>query len=648
MYSDMTFRRLFEPISIGKMTIKNRFAKSATGTGYFTEEGLVTEQAKDFYEARARGGAGLVIVEVSCVDFPCGIHALSRPVISNDATIPGLTELANVIKKHGARAIIQLHHAGRQAKSKITGFQPVAPSPIPYTSGSTPPGETPRELTVEEISEIVALFAKAAVRAKKAGFEGIEVHAAHGYLLAQFLSPHSNKRQDLYGGNIENRARMLIEVLRAIRKSVGDDFPLWCRINGQEYGVEDGLTLEDAKTTAQLVSDTIDAIHISACGFGRSSLVTNPDTPGELLPLAAEIKKVVTVPVIAVGRMTPEVGEQAIEDGKADIIALGRGLIADPDIPGKVFSGRLEDIRPCIACFHCLDSGVIVNSFVTCTVNAAAGREGEYEIKPAKVIKKIAIIGGGPAGMEAARVLALRGHKVVLYEKEARLGGQIGLATALPHKRERIEPLITYLATQLSKLNVEVNLNTDANLKLVKSLKPDVVVLATGATPLIPRMPGVELDNVVTAFDILTGQAEVGHKVVIIGGGSIGCETAEFLSEKGNEVTVVEMLPELAVDIGFRDRLRLLFRITSRQMAVLTNTKCNGIRKDGVTVITKENKEQFIKADTVVLAVGTEQDTSLLSLLKRNGFEVHLVGDCLHLRKIVGAISDGFKLGLEL
>ena len=647
MDEKLALKRLFEPIKIGGMTIKNRIAMPAMGTGFATKEGFVTERTKDYYETRAKGGAGLVIVECTCVDFPRGIHTLHRLVIHNDSSLPGLTELAQVIKKHGARAIIQLNHAGRMAKSKITGFQPVAPSPISYPAASSAGGEIPRALTTEEVSEIVHLFARAAARAKKAGFEGIEVHAAHGYLLAEFLSPFSNKRQDQYGGVIENRARILIEVLNAIRKSVGDDYPLWCRINGQEYGVEGGFTLEDSRAVAEMVDGIVNAIHVSAWGYGQKSLANYPDTFGGLLPLAEAIKSVFTKPVITVGRMTLELGEQAIEECKADIIALGRELIADPEIPKKALSGRLEDIRPCIACFHCHDVGIMRDSSMACAVNAATGRESEYEINPTTEIKKIAIIGGGPAGMEAARVLSLRGHKVVLFEKEAQLGGQLNVASMPPHK-QRIKPLITYLLTQLEKLQVEIRLNAEANVEEIKNLKPDAVLLATGSSPLIPQLPGANLDHVVTAIDILARRADAGHKVVVIGAGSTGCETAEFLLERGKDVTVVEMLPVLASDMGFRDRLRLLLRITSLPINFITNARCSEIQKSGVMVMTQQGGKQFIGADTVVLAVGAKPNNSLFPLLQADGLKTHTVGDCRQGAKIADAIGDGFRIGYSL
>ncbi|MFC2067137.1 FAD-dependent oxidoreductase [Chloroflexota bacterium] len=644
MVDKLILSRLFEPINIGEMTVKNRLAMSPMATSFYTKDGLVTKRVKDYYEARAKGGAGLIIIENAAVDFYRFIQASNRLAIDTDLTLPGLTELAQVIKKHGARATVQLNHAGRHSKSEITGFQPVAPSLVSFPSGAMPPAEIPRELTIEEIHEVVNLFAQAAARAKRAGFEGVEVHAAHGYLIAEFISPLSNKRHDLYGGSLENRARLLIEVLRAIRETVGDDYPLWYRINGQEYGIENGLTLDDVKTIAVMANDIVDAIHVTAWGYGRNALTNVPDIPGALLSLAEAIKKVVTVPVIAIGRLNPEVGEQAIKDGKADIIAMGRRLIADPDIPNKALSGRLEDIRPCITCFHCHDRGSLKDNPVSCAVNGAAGRESEYEIKPAKEIKKIAIIGGGPGGMEAARVLTLRGHKVSLFEKEDRLGGQLNLAMVPPHKRERIEPLITYLSTQLKKLNVEISLNTEANIELIERLQPDIVILAAGAKPVIPKLPGIDLDHVFTAIDILADQVNAGHKVVIIGGGSIGCETAELLLEREKEVTVVEMLPELAADMGFRDRVRLMTRIATLPIDYVTNARCSEIQKEGV-IITKDNKQQFIRADTVVLAVGLKPNNSLLPLLMAKGFETHMAGDCWHIGRIFDAMGDGLRLG---
>jgi 2,4-dienoyl-CoA reductase-like NADH-dependent reductase (Old Yellow Enzyme family)/thioredoxin reductase len=641
-------KKLFEPIQLGKRKLKNRIAMAPMGTAFATPDGVFTEQALAYYEARAKGGAGLIIVENVGVDFHRCIHAPNRPAIDNDLPLPRLIDLARLIRKHGTRAVVQLNHSGRVGKSKLTGFQPVAPSPIPISSGAVPQGELPRELSIEEIHEIVDLFAQAAARARKAGFDGVEVQAAHAYLLAGFLSPFTNQRCDLYGGSLEKRARILIEVLKAIRKSVGDDYIVGCRLNGREYGVENGLTLEDTQRIAVMIEDWVSYLHISAWGYGKSALANSPDTPGELLPLSAAIKNVVTVPVIAAGRLPFNVGEQAVQDGKADIIAVGRGLLADPDLPNYLLTGRPDVIRPCIACFHCLDAGYLKQTSVSCTVNGAVGREYEYAILPARKSKKIAIIGAGPAGMEAARVLSLRGHHVILLEKENTVGGQMRLAMVPPHKSERIEPLIDYFANQLERLKVEIKLNTEVDIDLIEVLGPDAVILATGSKPIIPQLPGANQDHVVTAMDILAGRVESGQKALIIGGGATGCETAEFLLAKGREITVVEMLPELACDMGFRDRQRLLLRINALPMNLMTKAMCDEIQKGEASISTSNGRKQMIRADTFVLAIGMKQNNTLYPVLRARWFETHPVGDCRRIERIAGAISDGLRLGCIL
>ncbi len=636
------FSKLFEPIAIGSMTVKNRMVIPPMGTGFPTPDGLINQRTLDYYAARARGGAGMVIVETACVDFPRGIQAARRIVIDNDATLPGLTALASVIKKHGARAVLQLNHAGRMGNSRRNGIQPVAPSAIP-----APPAETPRELGVDEIARIVTLFAQGATRAKKAGFDGIEVHAAHGYLLATFCSPFWNRRQDRYGGSPENRARMLIEVLTAIKGAIGNGFPLWCRINGREYGLQDGLSLENSQDIARRLEGLVDAFSVSAFGYDSDPLVVMPDMPGALLPLAAEIKKVVSVPIIAVGRLNAEIGEKAVAGGQADLIALGRQSIADPEVPNKIACGRLEDIRPCIACFYCSDISAPHDSHILCQVNAELGNERECEIRPATVARKIAVIGGGPAGLEASRVLALRGHKVVLFEREDHLGGLVAVGAIPPHK-ERLRPLIGYFATQLKKLNVDIRLGTEATPDLIARLGADAVVIATGSMSLIPRIPGVEGKNVCTAIDALTGKAQTGKTVVVIGGGSTGCETAEFLLQQGRETTVVEMLPGLAQDAGARERARLLNRIASLPISFITSTRCTEIKADGIRVCGSDNAQRFIAADTVVLAVGVRPYNTLFQLLHARGIETHMAGDCWHPGIIAHAVRDGSRLGYTL
>lgn len=613
-------------------------------TNMATRYGLVTEQLKGFLEERARGGAGLIIVENTSVDFFRAVHSFNRLRIDDDLAIPGLAALAQTIQRHGARAVVQLNHCGRMAKSNVAGLQPVAPSPLPYPCGGLVKGELPRALTVAEIKEIVLLFGQAAARAQRAGFDGIEIHAAHAYLIAEFLSPFSNKRADDYGGSLANRVRLLREVLLEVRSAVGSHYPIWYRLNGREFGVDDGFTIDDARATVALTEDLVDAIHVSTFGYGDLSLANMPDSEGALLPLAAAVREATSLPIIAAGRLTAPVAEQAVARGQVDMIAIARGLIADPDLPNKMRAGRLADIRPCVTCFHCQDAG---NGPIRCAVNPATGREEEFRLSPVSRARRVLVIGGGPAGLEAARVLAGRGHRVVLVERQGQLGGQLRLAILPPHKRERLEPLLTYYAYQLEQLKVDVRLDTAVDESLVQRFSPDAVVLATGAKPLMPAIPGIHSGHVASAVSLLSGEAAAGPRVVVIGGGSTGCEIAEYLFEKGKQVTVLETLPELARDMGFRDRVRLLARISHLPIRFLTETTCVTITGGEVRVRTKHG-EQAIETDTVVVAAGSESDSVLFQPLRVAGLPVHLAGDCWHVGRIADAINDGLVIGSAL
>ncbi|MQY72276.1 MAG: FAD-dependent oxidoreductase [Dehalococcoidia bacterium] len=473
--------KLWEPFRIGRMELKNRVVMPPMVTRYAADDGFVTERTRDYYGARARGGAGLIIVEATYVHRQ-GWAFPDQLGISDDKFVTGMSELVDVVHKHGAKIGIQIHHGGRQTKEALGGLQPVAPSPLPMAGG-----EMPREMTVEEIAETVAYFAEAAIRAQKAGFDGVELHAAHGYLIDQFLSPTSNKRDDEYGGDLHRRARFLLEIIAAVKEAVGDDYPVWCRMDGKEYGVE-GITLKDAQQTARLAEDAgLAAIHVSAWGPESPTNRTTPTfTPVVIEDLAEGIKKVVSIPVIAVGRITPEDAERLLKEGKADLIAIGKAMLADAEWSNKVASGKTEDITPCIICNGCRDdlrNPMVVG--IRCSANAALGREKESEIVPAAKPKKVLVVGGGPAGMEAARVAALRGHQVTLWEEESRLGGQLVQAAIPPHK-DRIAPLYKYLEAQLQKLGVKVQPGKEATATAVAEFNPDAVVVATGVKPFIP------------------------------------------------------------------------------------------------------------------------------------------------------------------
>ncbi|MCJ7743440.1 MAG: FAD-dependent oxidoreductase, partial [Dehalococcoidales bacterium] len=486
-------------------------------------------------------------------------------------------------------------------------------------------------------------------RAREAGVDGVEIHGAHQYLVASFLSSATNMRRDRYGGTVENKARFLIEIIQAMREAVGPDYPIWPRINAEEYGFENGITLEETKQVAPMaVKAGAQAIHVSA--YAAGSYVTKAplsDTPGLLVPLAEAVKKVARVPVIAVGRLDHEVGEKVLEEGKADVIAIGRRLIADPELPNKVAEGRLDDIRPCIGCMECIERVGAGGQGLSCTINAATGREREYRIQPVGGVKRVVVVGGGPAGMEAARVAALRGHRVTLFEKESRLGGQLNLA-ALPPNKGDIVPWLNYLVGQLKKAGVETRLNTESSSGLISKSQPDAVIIATGGTPLIPDIPGIGSRNVVTAQDVLSGKAEAGEKVVIIGGGQVGCETGLHLAEKGKRVVIVEILKRMASDMGPMVRRRLMDGLRQRQVIMLTNAKCEAITEHGVTVTSAEGRKDTYPADSVILAVGSGKNDDLFKGLQGKVPEVYCIGDASQPQGIMEAVRDGYRVALSL
>lgn len=640
------FERLFQPIRLGKMEVKNRFVMAPMLMNRATKDGFVTEQTKAYYQERAQGGVGLVIVEEGCVDAPIGKGGALQLCIDNDKQIPGLKELASIIQKYGAKAAMQLHYAGRLAATKYTGCQPVAPSAIPH-----PDRDMPRELSIAEIKAIVDKFAAGAERAQKAGFDGIEIQATHGYLLTDFLSPDSNKRQDAYGGHLRNRARFLLDTVTAVRDKVGADYPVWVRLTAQQFHTDNGITLKEAQQVARWLEEAgVVALNVSA-DYYQSNMRMPWNVAGEklprppmahphgfLVPLVAEIKKVVNIPVMAIGWMSPETGEQALREGKIDMVVMGRPLLSDPEIPNKVASGKLDDIRPCIGCLICQ---VDIDKGVRCTVNATIGREHEYPIMPAKKKKRVVVVGGGPAGLEAARVAALRGHEVTLFDKETSLGGQLLVASLPPHKGV-LASLANYLIAQVHRLGIKVELGKEVTPEVILRAKPDAVVIATGVMRSVPKLPGIEMAKVVDAAEVLTGKIEVGAKVVVIGGGVVGCETAESLADKGKKVTIIEMLEDLAAGMERWHKQYLLERLDLLGVTILTRTKAEAVKEEGMLVSMESGPKEVLPADTIVLATGAKPNQELYRQLSGKVSEIHLVGDCVEPRRILEAIAEGF------
>ena len=644
MSADLAFGRLLKPGRIGQLELRNRIVMAPMGTGFASAEGLITERQVAYYAERARGGAGLIVVEGSCVDFPEGMGMLNQPRVDDDRCLAGLSRLADAIHEAGAAAAIQLFHAGRVAQSRLVGVQPVAPSYLAPGGG-----EVSRELNRDEIGAVVQRFAGAARRARKAGFDGVEIHGAHSYLIANFLSRATNKRTDEYGGDLPGRARFLIEIIHACRDAVGPDFPVWVRLNGQEIGMPDGIPAEEAAAVAAMAAVAgAAAVHVSAFGYGHPVMwASSPRTPGFLLPLASAVKQAVAVPVIAVGRMTPALGEQALAAGQADFIAFGRALIADAELPRKVIDGVLDEIRPCVGCVKCRDGLLATGAPITCLVNPALGWERESRPHPAARSKRVVVVGGGPAGMEAARVAALRGHRVVLFEKEAELGGQL-IPGARPPEKEDISDLRRYLVGQLAKLGVQVELGRAATAVLVAEQQPDAVVLASGTLPILPDLPGLAKARVVTALAVLAGEAAVGARIAVIGGDLVGCETAEFLAEAGKKVTILRRGPALAIKINPSPRIALLRRLAAKGVRTLTGVHYEAITPEGVVITNAEGVREVIPADTIVLATGGTPERSLQQELTEKVAEVYLIGDCVTPQGILEAMADGQRVGLQL
>jgi 2,4-dienoyl-CoA reductase-like NADH-dependent reductase (Old Yellow Enzyme family)/thioredoxin reductase len=639
-----SFKNLFEPIKIGRMEVKNRIVMPAMCAKFGTETGAVNQRLIDYYVERAKGGVGLMILENTCIEWPRGKAGASPIRVDEWKYVSGLHDLAEAVHSYGAKIASQLHHTGRQNSTLCTeGVELIAPSPIPCLAMG---GEMPRELTTEEVEQMIEKYVSGAHRSASADFDAIELHGAHGYLISQFISPLTNKREDKYGGDFEGRMRFPLEIIKKIKAIVGPDFPIIYRISGDEY-IKDGLTIEDTKKIAKRLEEAgVHCISVSA-GIYESDpswfakIYPPSDMPkGCYVPLAEQIKSVVNIPVIVVGRLSdPLVAEQVLQEGKADLIAMGRGLLADPYIPQKIAENRLEDINPCIYCNQSCYGNLFKMWSIQCEVNPALGQERDFQIEPASEAKNVMIVGGGPAGMETARVLALRGHKVTLYEKEGELGGQIRAGSVASFK-EPVGDLLKYLRTQLSKLNVKVELNAEVNPKLISKMKPDVLVIATGAVPITLDVPGVDGENVVLATDVLLGRKTVGDTVVVIGGGEVGVEVALHLAENGKKVRIIEKEIALLLETNTVTRLYLLWKAAQLgiEMTILANVK--EIKENSV-VIDRMGKTEEINADNVVLAAGFKPDRELAEKLKGLTIPVYEIGDCKKISRLKGAIHGG-------
>jgi len=633
---------LFTPFEIAGLRLPNRIVMPAMGTGLPEHDGTCNDATIAYYRRRAAGGVGMLTIEASLVS-PDAYGVGPELRLHGEEYIPGLRRLVEALRPYEIPIGIQLWHPGRQT---LLGT-PIAPSPVPLSS-RTP---IPHELTRDEIHTLVDYYALSAWVSQEAGFDFVEIHGAHCYLPCEFISPLSNLRTDEYGGPLENRARFPLEIVDAVRERCGADFPVMYRISGAE-GAEGGFEVEDAAAVCALLEEAgVCAISVSAGNWYALHQTIGPMflPRGFLVSLAATIKRSVSVPVIAVGRLDePSLAEQVLADGDADLIAIGRALIADPDFPRKVQEGRLAEIRPCISCNACVD--LVANAKqARCAVNPEVGRDDTWLIEPAAPPRRVMVVGSGPAGMEAARIARLRGHDVSIWERDAELGGKLDVASRAPSKA-LVLSFRDYQARIIRELGVEIHTGVEIDADTISKAAPDVVLVATGADPLVPPIPGIGGPTVIDAQEILHDRVTVapGERFAVIGGSATGCETAEWLIAAGAEVTIVEMLPTVGQGIELITRRHLLADLRKQGVTILTKAKVTRIEPDAVLYERTDDGEQgSLAVDRVATAVGwTPRGASLADLVV--GPEVVVLGDAAHPGDFVSAVNAGADAGLRV
>ena len=654
------FDSLFSPGKIGSMETKNRVVFTAMGNALANKDGSVSERDIHFYGARAKGGVGLIFTECTIVDGERGKGNTKQIGVYDDKFIPGLKALADEVHKYGSKIIAQIYHPGRQGICEVNGNLPMlAPSKVECKVVQQPV----EEMSIEQIEDMVNKFVEAAVRVKKAGMDGVEVHGAHGYLINQFLSPYTNRRKDKYGGSLENRMRFLEEIILGIREKCGEDFPMTVRLSIDEFldytGLEnEGLKLEEGKKIAKRLEELgVDALNISSGIYESMNTSWEPTgfEQGWKIYLPAEIKKVVKIPVIGVSVIRdPEFADRMIREGKIDFAGSARQHFADPEWANKAKEGRVDEIRRCISCLHCMETLMgadITGGSAECAINIQSGREGEYsDFRKDGQGRRVAIIGAGPAGLEAARVLALREFKPIILEKTDELGGQLQLANKAP-KKEKIDWLINYLKVQAEKLGVEIRYNTAASIEILKEIDPYAVFVAHGGNPLVPQsIAGTDGEAVLIYEDVLSGKVNLTNKkVAVVGSGLTGLETAYFLADKGNEVSVFEMEDEIGPGVYFQNLIDILKQIETFGVKLYPKHKLVEIKGNRAIFENTESKENVsYDFDYIVLAIGIKPNKELIDEIEENFSNVHVIGDAKQVGRIRNAMETGFELAYKL
>jgi 2,4-dienoyl-CoA reductase-like NADH-dependent reductase (Old Yellow Enzyme family)/thioredoxin reductase len=607
-------------------------------------DGNISGAAIEHYRHRAAGGPAMVMMEACCVS-PEGAVSDHQAKIYDDRFIDGLSKVARAMKTEGAIPALQIHHGGRQTPAKVIGRKPLAPSalPCPTIRGDVEP------LTIDGIQGLVHQFGDAAERCRQAGFELLEIHGAHGYLINQFLSRFSNIRQDRYGSDIVGRTRFAKEIVEEIRKRVGPDYPISFKISAEEH-VPDGLTTEESiKILRILVEAGVDVVQVSAGNDLTAEWICQPMFMKQacLTDSAEKVKHALDIPVMAVGRINDPIdANQILQQEQADLVCIGRGLLADPEFPIKARERRFDEIRTCIACNTCMQS-IFKRGRIECLVNPMLGRENEMPIIAATKTKKIMVVGGGPGGLNVAWVAAKRGHEVQVYEKNAQFGGQLVTGSIPGHKAE-LRSLIKFQKKQLELNGAKWYLNHEVSVETIKSENPDVVVLATGSRPAMPDVAGIDNENVITFHDVLNGQQPNYKKAVIIGGGPTGLEPALHLAENGCTITVVEMLSKIGRGLEAMTKKILLQRLMDNNVQIMTEMRLSKVEDDGVTVHDKDGMKLFVAAEKVILAVGTRPDNRLYEQIKELDIEIYQIGDCLEPRTAKNAIYESAVLARKI
>ena len=686
------FARLLEPAYIGKVKTRNRMVKTAAQTYFFDSgERRVGSIAKAFYGALAKGGVGLIIVETPAMEWPLAEEGDRRARVDDDKYIKDLSELTKVVHSYGCPIFIQFYHRGAWGGVYKMLAEPIAASPVVFKSEYDVREETPpKAITTSEVEELIDKWIKAADRVAQAGFDGLEIHTAADTLLATFLSRFWNRRQDIYGAqNMENRTRLITSLIKGIKKKVGQDFPVQTTLNGREMGIGDqGITVEEAKSIAKIMQGAgVDSIHVRTHWLGQhqasynQELVFYPEPvipmkdfpreldwsrrgPGVLLPLAAEIKKAVSIPVMTVGGLNAFLGENALKEGKVDLIGMTRPLFSDPEYPNKVAAGRIEDIVPCTYCGNCTK---LYNQPRQCRINPSFGTD-QFEVQKAGKKKIVAVVGGGPAGMEAAKIAALRGHSVTLYENKTYLGGSMPVAAMVKGLEiEDLPAIVRYFKRQLPRLGVDVKTSREFNLSEVAKLKPEVVIIASGGSPVLPVVPGIDRRNVIKSTDLYNTLKfllrfvssktlrdltriwmPVGKRVVIIGGAIQGCQLAEYLVKRGRKVTIVDTQEELGQWLAPERKNRLFLWFNKKGVTLMPGVKLQEISAKGLSIITKDNQKRTIDADSIIPALPFAPDRTLYNVLKDKVPEVYAIGDCEKPGIIPDATSSGWQIANKI